>query len=153
MANLVVTITEAVTLEGEAQGATNELTVADITQTMKRIIKCSEAGAGATTTTIATFAAAVHTSVGAINVSDAKYVRITNLDASNTVTLGVVGTTDNYQINLMPKTSHILPSTAAVLLGEADAAPAFTALEDLASLQISNAAAAVVAVELFIASV
>jgi hypothetical protein len=149
MANLVVTITEAVTLEGEAQGATNELTVADITQTMKRIIKCTNGE----TTTIATFAAAVHTSVGAIDVGDAKYVRITNLDASNTVTLGVVGTSDNYQINLMPKTSHILPSTAAVLLGEEDAEPAFGTLENLASLQISNAAAAVVAVELFIASV
>ena len=143
MANLVVTITEAVTLEGEAQGATNELTVADITQTMKRIIKCTNGE----TTTIATFAAAVHTSVGAI------YVRITNLDASNTVTLGVVGTSDNYQINLMPKTSHILPSTAAVLLGEEDAEPAFGTLENLASLQIDNASGAVVAVELFIASV
>ena len=149
MANLVVTITEAVTLEGEAQGATNELTVADITQTMKRIIKCTNSA----TTTIATFAAAVSTSVGAIDVGDAKYVRVTNLDASNTVELGVVGTSDNYQINLMPKTSHILPSTAAVLLGEADTAPAYTTLEDLASLQIRNEAGAVVAVELFIASV
>jgi len=149
MANLVVTITEAVTLEGEAQGATNELTVASITQTMKRIIKCTNSA----TTTIATFAAAVSTSVGAIDVGDAKYVRVTNLDGSNTVTLGVVGTSDNYQINLMPKTSHILPSTAAVLLGEEDAAPAYGTLEDLASLQIRNASGAVVAVELFIASV
>ena len=149
MANLVVTITEAVTLEGEAQGATNELTVADITQTMKRIIKCTDSA----TTTIATFAAAVSTSAGAINVGDAKYVRVTNLDASNTVELGVVGTSDNYQINLMPKTSHILPSTAAVLIGGEDTSPAFGTLENLASLQIANAAGAVVAVELFIASV
>ena len=68
-------------------------------------------------------------------------------------TLGVVGTSDNYQINLMPKTSHILASTAAVLLGETDTTPAYGTLEDLASLQIRNVAGAVVAVELFIASV
>jgi|21_taG_2_1085346.scaffolds.fasta_scaffold27052_4 hypothetical protein len=149
MADLTVTITEAVTLEGEAQGATNTLTVADITQTMKRIVKCTNSA----TTTIATFAAAVSTSVGAIDVGDAKYVRVTNLDGSNSVKLGVVGTSDNYQVNLMPKTSHVLPSTAAVLLGEADTTPAYGTLEDLASLEIRNVAGAVVAVELFVASV
>ena len=53
----------------------------------------------------------------------------------------------------MPKTSHVLPSTAAVLLGEADTTPAYGTLEDLASLEIRNVAGAVVAVELFVASV
>jgi len=148
MADLTVTITEAITLEGEAQGATNTLTVADITQTMKRIVKCTNSA----TTTIATFAAQVSTSAGAIDVGDAKYVRVTNLDSSNSVKLGVVGTSDNYQVNLMPKTSHVLPSTEAVLLGETDTTPAYGTLEDLASLQIRNVAGAVVAVELFIAS-
>ena len=44
-------------------------------------------------------------------------------------------------------------ATAAVLLGETDTSPAYGTLEDLAALEIRNVAGAVVAVELFIASV
>ena len=50
MANLTVTITESVTVNGALRGSSNSLTVADIIDTFERVVTCPQSA----TTTIAT---------------------------------------------------------------------------------------------------
>ena len=132
MADLTTTLTESVTLNGSVRGSTNTVTTTGINDVLERIVTCDHSN----TTTIATFAASPHTSVGAIDVDRTKYVRVTNLDDNGTIELAVVGTATNYQVQLPPGASHILARGAAVLLAEEDTTPSFGTLENLASLQV-----------------
>ena len=147
MATLTVTLTESISLNGREQGATNSFTVANVDETMKRIVTCPASA----TTTVATFAAATSTSVGAIDVDDCKYIRVTNLDSTNAVELAVVGAATLYQVTLAAGQSHVLGSPDACMLAEADTSPSFGVMADVASLQV-NPDSNAVSVELFIAS-
>jgi hypothetical protein len=132
MADLTTTVTESVVLNGALRGNTNTVTTTGINNVFERIVTCAHSQ----TTTVAVFAATPHTSAGAIDVDNVKYIRVTNLDENGTVELAVVGTATLYQIQLPPGTSHILARGAAVLLAEADTSPSFGTLENLASLQV-----------------
>jgi len=68
MADLSVTISESVTLNGSVRGNTNTLTVSDIIDAFERVVTCP----ALQTTTIATFATNVYDSVGAIDTENAK---------------------------------------------------------------------------------
>ena len=86
MADLTVTLTESVTLNGVDQGATTSLTVGSVVETFKRIVSCP------TDTTIATFRSTVSDgslSDGALDVEDVRYIRVTNLDSTNPVNLSL----------------------------------------------------------------
>ena len=85
MATLNVTITEELTLNGADRGSVNTLSVASVTQVYHRIVTCP----ASSDTTIATFQTATSTSDNAIDLEDAKYVRVTNLDGSNPVNLSL----------------------------------------------------------------
>jgi len=149
MADLTTTITESVTINGATRGSTNTVTTTGIIDTVERTITCPHSQ----TTTIATFAAAVHTSAGAIDVDLVKYIRVTNLDENAEIELGVVGTSDNYQVTITPGNSHVLSQAAAILLAEEDTTPSFGTMENLASLQVKPVGASYnPQVELFIAS-
>ena len=91
MANLKVTIREELTLNGYDQGAKNTLTISDIDEVFKRIVTCPANNE----TTIARFRSSVGNASGtatfdsALDVQDVKYVRVTNLDGSNSLTLSL----------------------------------------------------------------
>ena len=144
---LTVTLTEAISLNGYDQGASNSITIASIANVLKRIVSCT----ASQTTTIATFAASVHTSVHALDVDDVKYIRVTNLDDTNALELAVVGAATLYQIELAAGESHVLGNPDAVMLAEADTSPSFGTMADIASLQV-NPAGNEIDVEIFIAS-
>ena len=144
---LTVTLTEAISLNGYDQGASNSITIASIANVLKRIVSCT----ASQTTTIATFAASVHTSVHALDVDDVKYIRVTNLDDTNALELAVVGAATLYQIELAAGESHILGNPDAIMLAEADTSPSFGTMADIASLQV-NPAGNEIDVEIFIAS-
>jgi hypothetical protein len=78
---LTVTLTESVTLNGYDQGSKNTVTIASVTGVSKRIetITTNEA-------TIVTMSGAVG-SAGHFNDSSVKYMRFTNLDDTNFITL------------------------------------------------------------------
>ena len=61
MADLTVTVTDSVTLNGAVRGSTNRLTVTSITDVFERIVTCPHSN----TTTIATFNSNVYGSAGA----------------------------------------------------------------------------------------
>jgi hypothetical protein len=132
MADLTVTITENVTLNGSVRGSSNTLTTTGIGDCLERIVTCINGN----TTTIATFGAQPYSSAGALDVDRAKYIRITNLNENGWIELAIVTTASNYQVLLTPRTSHILAQAEAVALAEEDTSPSFGTLENLASIQV-----------------
>ena len=91
MADLKVTIREELTLNDYDHGARNTLTIADIDEVFKRIVTCPANNE----TTIARFRSSVGNVSGtaaydsALDVQDVKYVRVSNLDSSNSLTLSL----------------------------------------------------------------
>ena len=79
-ATLTVTLTEALTLGGEAQGATNILSISSVTEVSKRIVNVP-------TSEVEIIAFSTTPAAGTFVESDVRYIRITNLDDTNHVTL------------------------------------------------------------------
>ena len=85
-ANLTVTVTDSVTLNGQSYGNTNTLTVAAIDEVYSRVV---EVPISAFTNVLELGAASGQ---GILKAADVKYIRITNLDDTNYVNLKVFGT-------------------------------------------------------------
>ena len=85
-ATLTVTHTESVTLNGVDRGVTNTLTIASINEIDHRIVSVDTA-AVRTLLTLGTTVGA-----GAFLKANIKYIRITNKDNTNYVTLGMLDT-------------------------------------------------------------
>ena len=154
MATLNVTITEELTLNGADRGSTNTLSVASVTQVYHRIVTCP----ASSDSTIATFQTLTSTSDNAVDLEDAKYVRVTNLDASNPVNLSLQvsvdedGTSDASATLLLDAgRSFAMGATHDGIVVDDDAAAIVTALTDLESILIDPGSNAV-SVEVFIAS-
>ena len=154
MATLTVTINESLTLNGRERGSENILTIDGINEVFHRIVSCPNA----VDTTVATFRTAVNTADGAIDLEDTKYIRLTNLDSSNNVTIsqqvsgGENGVADSsVSVLLEAGKSFLLGTVHDGIALDDDAATVVTTLTDLESLVISNAAGASVEVEVFVA--
>ena len=91
MADLKITIREELTLNDYDHGARNSITISDIDEVFKRIVTCPANNE----TTIARFRSSVGNVSGtaaydsALDVQDVKYVRVTNLDSSNSLKLSL----------------------------------------------------------------
>jgi hypothetical protein len=85
MANLTVTLTESVTLNGSVRGSTNQLTITGIEHVMERIVTIPASNDATVLLTKDTVAS----SDSAVDIQDTKYIRITNLDSTNSVTLSL----------------------------------------------------------------
>ena len=147
-ATLTVVVTETLTLGGTQYGGSKTLEISDIDEVFKRIVKC----VNSQTTTIATFNGNAFASDNAIDLEDAKYIRVTNLDDTNPIELAIVGSATLYQIRLNAGESHILGSPDDLMLAEADTSPSFGTMGDVASIQV-NPASNDIDVEIFVASV
>lgn len=147
-ANLTVTINETITLGGTQFGGTKELVIANINECYKRIVKC----ANSQTTTIATFNGNAFAADNALDLEDARYIRITNLDDANSIELAIVGSATLYQVRLSAGETHILGAPDDLMLAEADTSPSFGTMADIASIQV-NPAGNDVDVEILVASV
>ena len=101
-ATMSVTITESITLNGKNQGGTNTLSIPSIAEVSKRIMTCLTSEV-----TLISFAAAV--APGTFIDTDVRYVRITNLDDSNFVTLNIEGeSSTDFSIRLDAGASYIM---------------------------------------------
>jgi len=132
MADLTTTVTESVVLNGALRGNTNQVITTGINNVFERIVTCFNGNV----TTVAVFGTAPYSAAGAIDIQNARYIRITNLDADAWIEVAVVTATTNYQVLLTPGNSHILAQAEGVAVGEADTSPAWTNLGDLASIQV-----------------
>lgn len=79
-ATLTVTLKESIELNGVEQGSTNTKTIASINEVSKRIVTV-------TTTEVEIIAMGTAASTGTFIEGDVRYVRFTNLDDTNFVTL------------------------------------------------------------------
>jgi len=149
MANLTVTLTESIVINGAQRGSTNNLTVADITDTFERVVTCPHSN----TTTVATFNSNVYGSAGALDLENCKYIRITNLSTSAVMDLAIVTENTNYQVVMTAGTSHLLCQADTAAIAEADTTPNFPTLEDITSIQVRPRSTDDVDVEIFVASV
>ena len=90
-ATMTVTVSESITLNGRQQGGSQTQTIASIAEISKRILTITTNEA-----TIATMSGAV-ASAGHYNDSAVKYMRFTNLDDTNFLTLTFTNT-DNDEV-------------------------------------------------------
>tara|TARA_A100001515_G_scaffold35425_1_gene27612 strand:- start:5235 stop:5681 length:447 start_codon:yes stop_codon:yes gene_type:complete len=148
MADLTVTLTENITVDGHQYGGTKSFTVSGINEVFRRKVTCPNGHS----TTIATFAADVKTAANAIAVGDAKYIRITNIDTSD-IELAIVGAATLYQITLSAGQTHVLGSPDDLMLAEADTSPSFGTMADIASIQVQPVSSSPVDIEILVASV
>ena len=166
MAVLTVTIKEELTLNGSNRGSENITSIANVTQSFNRIVTLPAGGSGNTKTTVAVFKDTVDTEIrsgtginGAIDDGDAKYIRVTNLDAANDVTLslqiaadGTNAAGDSASVLLAPGKSFILGGSADAIAVDDDAATPITTLVHLESILAVNATNDTTQLEVFIAS-
>jgi hypothetical protein len=148
MADLVVTISESVTINGALRGSANSITVGSILDTFERVVTCPHSN----TTTVATFATNVYDSAGAIDAQGVKYIRLTNLSATYDIELAVVGAATLYQVLIPAGNSHVLARADDVMLAEADTSPSFGTMADITSLQVRPTASSDAEVEVFVAT-
>ena len=92
MADLKVTIREELALNGYDQGATNILTITSINELSKRIVTATTTEAGllgflSALSNVGVTANKVGYLAGILDDGDVRYIRITNLDDSNHITL------------------------------------------------------------------
>ena len=114
-ANLTVTVTDSVTLNGQSYGNTNTLTVSSIDEVYSRVV---EVPISAFTSVLELGAASGQ---GILKATDVKYIRITNLDDTNYVNLKVFGT-DSMVIKLEAGKSFILGGVSFDAIASADIA-------------------------------
>ena len=153
MATLTVTHIEDITLNGQQFGGTNIKTFTSINEISKRIITITTAES-----TIATFSAAV-ASAGHYVAADVRYMRFTNLDDTNFITLTFRNQdNDEAAIKLDAGQSFVLNGDnvngmTAIFNATQDAdAASDTALGDLTNIQ-ADANTGSCDLEMFIASV
>jgi hypothetical protein len=159
MADLTVTITEAVTLNGSSRGSTNTLTVAGVDDIYHRIITCPDD----VPVTVANFHATTGTSDSSLDVENVKYIRITNMDGTNPVIIDLQMDTaendsaaaDNCAMLLEAGKSFLMGSPSDGIFVNDGAATPVTALSSLVNLEsiIVDPLSEAVQVEVFIASV
>lgn len=144
MADLTLTITEAVTLNGTAHGATNTQTITGVTRVLHRIVGTRTTGYS-DLTLFGTNNSGVETQA-----TQVKHVRITNLDSTNFITLRVrEESVQEYFVKIEAGDSFILGNAVADANDEGTgAAVSFTSLDKIEAL----ADTASCEVEIFIAS-
>ena len=159
MADLTVTITESVTLNGAARGSSNALTVSGINDVYHRVITCPDDSQVA----VATFKSTLNnTTEQVLDMELVKYIRITNLDASNPVILNLMIDTNeddsaadkSASIQIEAKKSFVYGSTVDSIDVDDDAATINSALSSLVDLRsiVVDPLSEAVQVEVFIAS-
>lgn len=99
-ATLTSTITEIITLNGQAHGNTNTHEVASQGEATSRVMSCATAN-----TTLMNLGTV--DSAGTIVGDEMKYMRITNLDDTNFVTLSFYTGDTYYKVKLQAGESHI----------------------------------------------
>jgi len=156
MADLTVTLTEAVTLNGSSRGSTNTLTVSGVDDIYHRIVTVPNG----VDTTLASFKSTVGIADGSLDLGNVKYIRVTNMDASNSVNLSLQVETGNDDSAADHSATILLEAKKSFLMGTPDAGVAvsttnatiITTLEDLESI-IADSGSNDVQCEIFIASV
>ena len=153
---LKVTIQEDIKLNGVQQGGLNTLNIGSVNEIYKRIVTCP----ADVDTTLAVFKSTTAVADAALDIEDVKYIRVTNLDDSNSVNLSLQvdvaeddsGADESATLLLEAGKSFMMGSPHDAINVDDTDATVLTSLIDLESILIDPSANAV-DVEIFIASV
>jgi len=146
MATLTTKIKEEVTLNGKLYGNETTKTHADITRVKQTTVQVAASG----NDDLFDFASATY-GIGTIAFDKAKYIRITNLDASETLFLNVYLdlTTDEYILfQVPPKRSWILNEDSMEGTGSAT-----TTLDQINAIKAQCSGADRIQVEIFVGEI
>ena len=149
MADLTVTISETVTINGALRGSSNTIATTNIVDTYERVLTAAHSQ----TTIICIFESTPHSAAGALDVENCKYLRVTNLSTTEDMKLALVTTNTNYQVTVRAGGSHILFQAEEGAIAEADTSPNFPTLEDITSVQVRPSGTEDIQVETFVALV
>ena len=133
---LTVKLTESVSLNGSDMGATNTLTVADINEVSQRIVSL-DAG---NVRTLFNFGGTI--SAGEFIRANVKYLRITNKDDTNTVSINIRGNATNCWVDVEPSGSFVLTTASSMMEADDDTTVATPVLEDLQIISAYSASGA-----------
>lgn len=142
MATLSLTISEEITINGGQKSTSNTLDITGVTQLDQRIVKV-----GTSEQSLVLFDSAE--AAGQFADSNVKYLRITNTDTSNFVTLRMTAGNDEYFVKVSAGNTFLLFDT--VMDADSDAAVATASLANIDSIK-AQANTAACNLELFIAS-
>ena len=147
MANLIVTHSEDITLNGQQFGGTSTFSVSGINDIYKRIVTCPSGS----DTTIAIFDSTEAIADGSIDIQEAKYVRVTNLDDTNSVNLSIQIDSGEDDSAADASATCLLAAGQSFVIGtphesfhvDDDAGTIITALTDIESILIDPSSNAV----------
>ena len=156
MADLTVTLTESITVNGHQYGGTKTYTVSSIVDVYKRILTVPTG----VDTTLVSFKATVGSADSAMDIQNVKYIRITNLDGTNSVNLSLQIDTDKDDSAADDSATILLEAGKSFILGtphdsvavNSAAATVITALTDLESILVDSSSHSV-RMEILVASV
>ena len=156
MADLTVTLTESITVNGHQYGGTKTYTVSSIVDVYKRILTVP----AGVYTTLVSFKSTVGSADSAMDIQNVKYIRITNLDGTNSVNLSLQIDTDEDDSAADDSATVLLEAGKSFILGtphdsvavNSAAATVITALNDLESILVDSSSHSV-RMEILVASV
>lgn len=141
---LTVTISEAITLNGQAINSENQLLISDITATDKRIVSIPTA----TEVTVMAFSTAV--AAGTYISANVKYIRVTNKDNTNFVRIRCQkNSSQTFDIKLQAGKTFMMGNTSESATTSAAAFSAFVTADSI----LAQADTAAVDIEIFVASI
>jgi hypothetical protein len=149
MATLKVKIQEDIIVQNQDYSSKRVNEITGVNDVFKRIVSVPANN----DVTLVNFQANVGSaSYTNIDVDLLKYMRVTNLDSSNSINLAVVGDTMNFQVVLEAGHSYMLSKAddGMVVEGATDTSPAFSGFEEINKLVVKGSDA--LNVEFFLAS-
>ena len=155
-ATLKVTIEEEINLNGVRQGAKNVKRISDINEIYRRIVSCP---ANNETTLVHFHSSVADGTLSPVDIDGVKYIRVTNLDSSNSLTLSLQSDVGEDDSAADESASLLVEAGRSFVMGSpndgigiSDAnANLVTDLVDLESLVVFTGSSAI-DVEIFIAS-
>tara|TARA_Y100001938_G_C7960166_1_gene363883 strand:+ start:233 stop:706 length:474 start_codon:yes stop_codon:yes gene_type:complete len=153
MATLTVTHTESLVLNGKDLGSNNVFNITDVDMSYSRLMKT----VASQDNTLVIFRAAENIADSAISVAEAKYIRVTNLDTTNSVTLSLQisadedgAPDDSTSILLAAGESFVMGTPHDAIATDSTGAGVITTLVDLESI-IAHSGSNTVSLEVFVA--
>tara|TARA_R110002051_G_scaffold300107_1_gene367406 strand:- start:846 stop:1301 length:456 start_codon:yes stop_codon:yes gene_type:complete len=135
-ATLTVTVTESIVLNGSNMGATNTTSLASINEINQRIVTI-DAG---NVRTLFNFGGTV--AAGEFIRANVKYLRITNKDDTNTVSINIRGNATNCWVEVEPSGSFMLTTASSMMEADDDTTVVTPVLEDLQIISAYSASGA-----------
>jgi len=132
-ATLTVTTTESITLNGSNMGATNVLSVASVNEINQRIVSLDASNVRSL------FEFGTTIGSGTFIRANVKYLRVTNKDNANAVSLNLESASSNCWVTLTAGASFILSSPASAIEADDDTTIAAPTLQNVTKISAYSA--------------